>query len=490
MSIDRFSIQSTAKPETETSKVANRLILEIGPDRYTRFFDGSVRLGVVPEGAVLRVDSQFQSDLLQKRFASDVERAVREVCGEKAVVRWEVEQRPHASTDDASGDSAEPTPALRIAAMPRSATKPSEAGRARRHARSRYSLDTLVIGQSNRMAVNAALQLASQKQVAGISALFVHGPCGVGKTHLLQGVADRFRREHPGARVRYVTGESFANEFIAAVQSRSLDAFRKRYRGVDLLCIDDVHFVAGKKATESELLHTIDALDLDGARVMLASDEHPKRIERLSQRFVSRCVSGMVVQIEPPDLELRSMLASRIAMRRGLQLEPGAVDAIASLCHASAREVEGAVLSIEAYQNLLSAHTAGVPVSVATVRRVLGSGSMNTGKRPLRVGLILEVVCEMLGVQPSDVLGTGRHRLVVLARSVTALLARDLTTRSFPEIARDLHRKNHSTIVTASQRVQKLIDAGETRDAGPLGELKVSALHARLKDEIVRRANS
>jgi len=467
VSIDRLSVQSPVQPETETSRMANRLILQIGRDRYTRFFEGSVRLGVIPEGAILRVDSQFQSDLLQKRFAGDVERAVREVCGDEAVVRWEVDQRPPTNSEAGSANGTEPATA-----------------------RSRYSLDTLVIGQSNRMAVNAALQLAGQKQVAGISALFVHGPCGVGKTHLLQGVADRFRREHPGSRVRSVTGESFANEFIAAVQSRSLDAFRKRYRGVDLLCIDDVHFVAGKKATESELLHTIDALDLDGARVMLASDEHPKRIERLSQRFVSRCVSGMVVQIDPPDLELRSLLASRIAMRRGLQLEPGAADAIASLCHASAREVEGAVLSIEAYQNLLSDRTAGVPISVATVRRVLGSGTMNTGKRPLRVALILEVVCEMLGVQPSDVLGTGRHRLVVLARSMTALLARDLTTRSFPEIARDLHRKNHSTIVTASQRVQKLIDAGETRDAGPLGELKVNSLHARLKDEIVRRSNS
>src|SRR5690606_39872661 len=127
----------------------------------------------------------------------------------------------------------------------------------------------------------------------------------------------------------------------------SLEAFRKRYRGVDLLCIDDVHFVAGKKATESELLHTIDALDLDGARVMLVSDEHPKRIERLSHRLVSRCVSGMVVRIEPPDQELRSLLATRIAERRGLSLEPGAADAIASACHASAREVEGAVLRVD-----------------------------------------------------------------------------------------------------------------------------------------------
>jgi len=467
--------------------MANRLILQIGLERYTRFFDDSVRLDATPEGAVLRVDSAFQSDLLQKRFSEAVEKVVREVRGADAVVKWEVQE---SAARVALHPEAEIAPALKMPARSKVGASPASA-RVRRHARARYSLETLVVGCTNRMAVNAALQLAAQKQVAGISALFVHGPCGVGKTHLLQGVAERFRRDCPGARVRSVTGESFANEFIAAVQSRSLEAFRKRYRGVDLLCIDDVHFVAGKKATESELLHTIDALDLDGARVMLASDEHPKRIERLSHRFVSRCVSGMVVQIEPPDLELRTKLAERIASRRGLKLEPGASEAIAAACHASAREVEGAVHSVEAYQNLLSAQGAGGSISASTVRRVLGAGSTPVGKRPLKVGLILDVVCERFGVQPSDVLGSGRHRLVVFARSMTALLARTLTTRSFPEIARDLNRKNHSTIVTAAQRMQKCIDSGETRDAGGiLGEMKVADLHAMLKDEILRRASA
>jgi chromosomal replication initiator protein len=463
----------------------NRLIGQIGEDRYARFFDGSVDIESTDEAMVLRVGSAFQSELLQRRFASEVERAAVAVRGEAAKVQWTVCRDKRQSTEAAGPKALHNDPTVAPAPAPKrtSAT--------RRHNQSRYSLDTLVVGRTNRMAVNAALELAAQKQVAGISALFVHGPCGVGKTHLLQGVADRFRRECPGARVRYVTGESFANEFIAAVQSRSLEAFRKRYRGVDLLCIDDVHFVAGKKATESELLHTIDALDLDGARVMLASDEHPKRIERLSHRFVSRCVSGMVVQIEPPDQELRSQLASRIAARRGLLLEPGTADAIAGACHASAREVEGAVLRVEAYQKLLGGPASGAPINATLVRRVLGDGNSTPSRRPLRVNLIVDVVCEKLGVEPNDVLGSGRHRLVVFARSLCALLARNLTTRSFPEIARDLNRRNHSTIVTAAQRTQKMIDAGESRDAGGvLGELRVSELHAMLKDEILRRASA
>ncbi len=484
MTIDRAPV-STPHPGSHATKLVNRLIGQIGEDRYARFFDGSVDIESTDEAMVLRVGSAFQSELLQRRFASEVERAAVAVRGEAAKVQWTVCRDKRQSTEAAGPKALHNDPTVAPAPAPKRASA------TRRHNQSRYSLDTLVVGRTNRMAVNAALELAAQKQVAGISALFVHGPCGVGKTHLLQGVADRFRRECPGARVRYVTGESFANEFIAAVQSRSLEAFRKRYRGVDLLCIDDVHFVAGKKATESELLHTIDALDLDGARVMLASDEHPKRIERLSHRFVSRCVSGMVVQIEPPDQELRSQLASRIAARRGLLLEPGTADAIAGACHASAREVEGAVLRVEAYQKLLGGPASGAPINATLVRRVLGDGNSTPSRRPLRVNLIVDVVCEKLGVEPNDVLGSGRHRLVVFARSLCALLARNLTTRSFPEIARDLNRRNHSTIVTAAQRTQKMIDAGESRDAGGvLGELRVSELHAMLKDEILRRASA
>jgi chromosomal replication initiator protein len=483
VTIDRAPVQ-IVKPASDVSKVVNRLIGHIGEDRYTRFFDGSVRIETTADATVFRVGSEFESSLLQRRFADDVQRATEEARGAGTRVEWKVSKEQGGKRLEA--EPGDPIP------MPGRDHSTRRVNRPKAHApKPRYSLNTLVVGRTNRMAVNAALELAAQKQIAGISALFVHGPCGVGKTHLLQGVAERFRRECPGSRVRYVTGEAFANEFIAAVQSRSLEAFRRRYRGVDLLCIDDVHFVAGKKATESELLHTIDALDLDGARIMLASDEHPKRIERLSHRLVSRCVSGMVVQIEPPDQELRSLLAARIAERRGLAMEPGATDAIAGACHASAREVEGAVLRVEAYQKLLGGPASAAPISASMVRRVLGDGVATPGRRPLRVNLIVDVVCEKLGVQPTDVLGSGRHRLVVFARSLCALLARNLTTRSFPEIARDLNRKNHSTIVTAAQRTQKMIDAGESRDAGGLlGELRVSELHALLKDEILRRASA
>jgi chromosomal replication initiator protein len=264
---------------------------------------------------------------------------------------------------------------------------------------------------------------------------------------------------------------------------------------VDLLCIDDVHFLAGKDKTQAELLHTIDALDLSGARLVLCSDEHPKRVRKFNQRLVSRCVQQMVVGVEPPDRDLRVALAKRLAARCAIVLDEEAAVAIAERFTASARDIEGGVRRL---QLMLNAHgsvpgvrideVGGRHVSAAAVRAVLGAAPLSGGRKPVPVTLISEVVCEHLGIELADLYGDGRHRLVVLARSVSAVLARSLTSQSFPEIARAMNRRNHSTIITAHQRGTKMIEESEVRDAGPrLGEMQVDRLVALLRDEIVRR---
>ncbi len=353
----------------------------------------------------------------------------------------------------------------------------------------RFALDGFVVGESNRLAFEASRDIARRGPgEGGMSALFLHGDCGVGKTHLLNGIAHEIRRSRPGARVRCVSGEAFANEFIAAVQKGDFEPFRARYRGLDLLCVDDVHFLAGKKKTMNELLHTFDTLDLEGARVVMASDEHPKRIEKLSHKLVSRCVSGMVVRVERPDRALREQLVRRLAAKRGLSFSAEAVSVVADVCLSSVREIEGAVVRIEACVRLLGGDP-GAPVGEDVVRRALGEMGRRRPAKPVRVKLIAQVVCEELGVELSELLGNSRHRLVVLARSMTAVLSRDLTTQSYPEIARAMSRRNHSTIVTAYQRTQQSIRRGEVRDAGSsLGVMHIGELRDRLREEVLRRA--
>jgi chromosomal replication initiator protein len=169
-----------------------------------------------------------------------------------------------------------------------------------------HRLDDFVVGLSNRLAYAGATRMADED--GPCAPLFVHGPSGVGKTHLLQGLAARFTERRPGAVVRYISAEAFTNEFITAVRAGKIDAFRKLYRKVDLLCIDDVHFFSNKDATQSELLFTLDAVGLEGSRLALASDEHPREIQKLSERLLSRFLAGAVVRVDTPDPALREKL--------------------------------------------------------------------------------------------------------------------------------------------------------------------------------------
>lgn len=481
---------------TDGAAIAERLAESIGRTRFQRLIEPAARFEV--SGDVLRVlvRSEFHKSWLHRKLESGrLEAAFAGVAGaEPREILWEVSPDgfPDADTDARNGDAGEPAPATQDGGSTTGGTeRPSDNRTNRAATRRRFALSEFIVGDSNRLAYNAALEMArSEPGDAGASALFLHGDCGVGKTHLLNGVVSEVLAKRPGARVRCVTGEAFANEYISAVHRQDFDSFRARYRGLELLCVDDVHFLAGKTKTMGELLHTFDALDLDGARVVLASDEHPKRIERLSQRLVSRCVSGMVVRIQPPNPALRERLAQKMAARRGLTLSDEAVRVIANACLGSVREIEGAVIRIEAYERLFrGAAAGGGSVSADAVRRALGETAHRRPARPVRVSLIAQVVCEELGVELSELFGRGKHSLVVLARELASTLAREMTTQSFPEIARALNRRNHSTVVTACQRMQRSIERGDLRDAGPQhGLVHPAELKDRLREIIARRS--
>ncbi|MEM1424383.1 MAG: DnaA/Hda family protein, partial [Planctomycetota bacterium] len=345
-------------------RVGERLERELGSTRYERYFERHTRLDFADGSLRVSVPSAFHADWLDRRFGRSVRAALSEEAGVQAHVRWSVDpdafdagvlesapEPPHATDaprPQGASDNAGRTPGQRTGrgAPPRSVL------RGNAPARLRHSLDGFIVGPSSRLAHRVATQIAEADD-APISVLFLHGPCGVGKTHLLQGVAKRFTEARPWARVRYVSGEAFANQYIASVQAGNIDAFRERYRGVDLLCIDDVHFLRGKTKTQSEFLHTFEALDLEGARVVLASDGHPKRIEDLHEGIVSRCLSGMVVRLERPDRETRNEVVRTLFAKRGLVPEAGACEAIGESVTGSVRELEGAVKRVEAYARLL-----------------------------------------------------------------------------------------------------------------------------------------
>lgn len=316
--------------------------------------------------------------------------------------------------------------------------------------------DDFIIGSCNQLACAAAKQIA-REQGNSISPLFIHGACGVGKTHLLQAICHQASKLTPG-KVRYVTAEQFTNEFIASSRSGEFGRFRTRYRSLELLAIDDVHFVANKVKTQEELLHTLDAAGLRGARLVLASDEDPRHIKRLNRALANRLVAGMIAEVQRPDRETRCHIIESLTRKQGISLTEGAIDRLASQTVGSVREIEGAVTRLRATAMLFVTEN-NRTIGVDAVERLIRATPPTS--RPIRMTEVIAVITKRAGLTTHDLRGPSRTSNIVFWRSVTSYIGRKLTTCSYPELASALGRKNHSTVHAAVKRVALLLEQPE-----------------------------
>lgn len=483
-----------------SGRFREQLAERIGSHRFGLWFEHGTSITVRSGRVEIEAANSYVRDWILRNFKDQLDTLAGETIGAGTACEVTVcaspladdagatARRPERRTDsaqppDESGlESATEDPRRRpLAPSARTAT-----GRgARTHALRR--LEDFVVGESNRLAFAASSQVGDGSGEAP-SILFIHGECGVGKTHLIQGLCRRRAERAPRQVIKYVTAEQFTNEYIASVRDGSLDEFRKRLRRVDLLAIDDIHFFANKTATQAEFLHTIDAIDLSGARIALVSDEHPRHIRKFSQSLVSRFLSGMVVKVERPDRGTRVELVRRLARERGLDLTAAAEDSVAGRCTGSIREIEGAITRLGAMVELDGMRGQLGP---GTIERLLGNDqATSTGTAPVRLGHIVEAVCERLRVQRDELLGNGRHARTVVARGLVAHLARELTTHSYPEIARALGRDTHSAVHTAAKRLRTMIDGDErvATDGEPIRELVDQLRHDIARASRVRSA--
>jgi chromosomal replication initiator protein len=496
------SSQREVRSPDVVGRIIGRLCDEVGPDRYARYFDRQTHLSLTNDTLDVTVSNGFLAELLDRRFGESIRKAAHaETRGQALNLCFKVDQRAFdGGAADAASVSERATQAEAARQRAVAVAPPVRLARQARGVSGGHSLEDFVVGDSNRMAYAAALRVVDDAQCAGISPLFIHGACGLGKTHLLQGLARRFAQTHPGAVVRSTSAEAFTNEYITAIRSSKVDAFRASYRKVDLLVIDDVHFLSNKEATQGELLHTLDAAGLVGARLVLASDEHPREIRKVSAGLVSRFMAGGVVRLDAPDAELCRKLIAHIAAKRGLVMEPSAAGAMAE--HAihragpagvSVRDLEGLVTQVEAVHRLLPEFGgSGGAIGLALVRKATGGDVAPRVRRPVPLGVIADEVCRQLRVQMVDLTGKGRHKRVVLARAMITHLSRRLTTHSFPEIARAIGRPNHSTVITAHKRIAAQMAANERAEIDELGDpfvgLSLTHLGERLERDVVRAA--
>lgn len=492
-----------------SGRFREQLAERIGSHRFGLWFEHGTSITVRGARVEVEAANAYVRDWILRNFKDQLDTLATETIGAGASCDVTVGASALADDADAPGAAAAPGPARRSGAMqpagesglvsatddPRrrsqSATQrgPTGHGPSARVSRNQSlrRLEDFVVGESNRLAFAASSQVGDGSGEAP-AILFIHGECGVGKTHLIQGICRRRAERAPRQVIKYVTAEQFTNEYIASVRDGSLDEFRKRLRRVDLLAIDDIHFFASKTATQAEFLHTIDAIDLSGARIALVSDEHPRHIRKFSQSLVSRFLSGMVVKVERPDRGTRVELVRRLARERGLDLTAAAEDSVAGRCTGSIREIEGAITRLGAMVELDGMRGQLGP---GTIERLLGEDqATSTGSAPVRLGHIVEAVCERMRVTRDDLLGSGRHARTVVARGLVAHLARELTTHSYPEIARALGRDTHSAVHTAAKRLRTMIDGDEriAQDGEPVRELVDQLRHDIARASRVRSA--
>jgi chromosomal replication initiator protein len=494
-------IGGSASPVSSSGVIA-RLVAEIGQEQFDRFVKDQVRFQTRPGVLEVIVTADFVRELIGRRFAQALDRVAKAELGPQArvicVVDRSTETPRQSPTVASNGQATIPgtTSGLGVAAKLRRPVA-SVSGLA--------SLSDFIVGPSNQLAFLSASRLADPTIPTSRGLVFLHGPCGLGKTHLLQGMARKFAEARPGSRVKYLTAEGFTNDYINAVRSGELPKFRESLRQLDLLCVDDVHFlgVGNKAATQLELLHTFNTLsDLGGARLALASDEHPRQIRKLNEALTSRFVSGVVAGLEAPDGVTRAHVAKRWADQHALPLTPEAIEVFVARQQGSIRDLVGELTRLDALYRLApGGPTPGEPITPASLVRLLTLGGTNAsptssrGGRPMRVAQIVTEVCRTLGVSESDFKGTGRHKLVVLARALTVHLARKNTSASFPEIARAMNRPNHSSIITALQRLQKQIEGDvpvEAREylSHTLGSMNTRALVEQVAQDVQRAHSS
>ncbi len=317
----------------------------------------------------------------------------------------------------------------------------------------KYLFDTFVIGASNRFAHAAAVAVAEAPAKA-YNPLFIYGESGLGKTHLLHAIGHYARSLYPGTRVRYVSSEEFTNEFINSIRDGKGDAFRKRYREMDILLVDDIQFLASKESTQEEFFHTFNTLHNANKQIVLSSDRPPKQLVTLEDRLRNRFEWGLITDVQPPELETRIAILRKKAVQEQLNAPPEVLEFIASRISRNIRELEGALIRVTAFASL-NRQPVDLGLTEDVLKNLIPGGEDSAPE--ITAGDIMAATADYFGLTVDDLCGSSRSRVLVTARQIAMYLCRELTDLSLPKIGAHFGGRDHTTVMHADRKIRALM---------------------------------
>ena len=312
----------------------------------------------------------------------------------------------------------------------------------------RLTFEQFVTGTSNRFSHAAALAVA-ETPAGAFNPLFIHGASGLGKTHLLRAIAHYVDNHYPSYKVRYVTSETFLNEFVQAIRNSTQPDFKQVYRSNDVLLVDDIQFMEGKDGLQEEFFHTFNELLQNGAQIVLSSDRTPDAMPMLEDRLRSRFKSGLITDIQPPDLVTRLAILEKKAEYSAIEIPGDVLSFIAENVTDSIRELEGALIKVTAYASIT-----GQRCSYDLAKRVLADLISNTAKAPVTATMILQATAEVFNFTLEQITGGSRRRPLVDARQIAMYVTRNMTDLSYPEIGRAFGNRDHTTVIHAVRKIE------------------------------------
>ena len=455
----------------ETARVA------IPEQSYRTWLSGTAASTLTDTELLVDAPSQFHVEWIEDKYGSLLGDVISRIMGRPLKIAFRSGKLATAALPavDLAPSSHDARPAPAPAAAPRESVRTSgglPAGRSASGLNERYTFDRFVVGKHNELAA-AASRAVAEKLGRAYNPLFLYGGVGLGKTHLMHAIGNAIIEQDPNSRVAYVSSEQFTNQLVTSIQEGSMGEFRRRYRQMDLLLVDDVHFIAGKERTQEEFFHTFNALYDAQKQIIMTSDRPPKELPGLEERLVSRFEWGLVADIKPPDYETRVAILRKKASDDRIVIDDEVIDYIAHSCTSSVRELEGAVIKLLAFSSLTNQE-----ITTALARTAL-SGVLRTEDRNERSRLTPEVIRDTVArrwkVRPDALMSKRRTKDLTVPRQVAMYLIKEILDTSLVQIGEAFGNRDHSTVIHSIRKVEHDMEA----DSGFRRE--VEETHAELR---------